>query len=61
MHFQSIWRPNFQKLYLWCPPLTKQTVKKLNFWEKTTADKSAWEKNLKGDHWYEMDWCISGQ
>ena len=49
MNFPAIWRPKLQKFSLWCPPtswgyLTEQTVKKLNLWRKTAADKSPWIK-----------------
>ena len=51
MHFPSIWRPEFQKVFLRCPPWdtswrnwTKQIVKELNLWGKTAVDESAWIK-----------------
>ena len=43
MHFTGIWRPSFQNFPL-SALLTQQTLKKLNFWEKTAVEKSAWIK-----------------
>ena len=37
MHFSGIWRSKFTNL-------ANKTVKKLNFWEKTAVNKSAWIK-----------------
>ena len=37
MHFSAIWGPKFIDL-------ANKTVKKLNLWEKTAVDKSAWIK-----------------
>ena len=50
MHFLAIYRPKFQtfsvRCLLWGHPMeprsqgAKQTLKKLNLWEKTVVDKS---------------------
>ena len=41
MHFLEIWRSKFTDL-------SNKTVKKLNLWEKTAVDKSAWIKACFG-------------
>ena len=55
MHFLAIWKPEFHKFFIRCPPwgylmetVNQQTVKKLNLWGKTVVDKSAWMKTWSG-------------